>query len=127
MTVADADEAGWVDEAAGPVVRPYAVTHGRTEPTRGEFDFITQVTATRTVSDGDEGKQPEHAAILRLCQNPTSVAEIATHLDLPVGTVRVLLGDLLDRGLIRTRAPMPAGNLPNDHVFKAVLDGLRAL
>src|SRR6185369_5343548 len=85
----------WVDEAAGPVVRPYAVTHGRTEPTRGDFNLITQVTATRTLRDGDDGRQPEHAAILRLCQNPTSVAEIATHLDLPVGTVRVLLGDLL--------------------------------
>jgi hypothetical protein len=127
MTMTDPDETGWVDEAAGPVVRPYAVTHGRTQPARGEFDLITQVTAARTVGDGADGKQPEHAAILRLCQNPTSVAEIATRLDLPVGTVRVLLGDLLDRGLIRTRSPVPAGKLPNDHVFKAVLDGLRAL
>jgi hypothetical protein len=127
MTLPDPDETGWVDEAAGPVVRPYAVTHGRTQPARGEFDLITQVTAARTVRDADDGKQPEHAAILRLCQNPTSVAEIATQLDLPVGTVRVLLGDLLDRGLIRTRSPVPAANLPNDHVFKAVLDGLRAL
>jgi hypothetical protein len=127
MTLPDPDETGWVDEAAGPVVRPYAVTHGRTQPARGEFDLITQVTAARTVSDAGEGKLPEHAAILRLCQNPTSVAEIATQLDLPVGTVRVLLGDLLDRGLIRTRSPVPAANLPNDHVFKAVLDGLRAL
>ena len=134
MTVPDASQAGpdasvadWVDEAAGPVVRPYAVTHGRTQPTRGEFDLITQVTATRAVSEAESGKQPEHAAILRLCQNPTSVAEIATALDLPVGTVRVLLGDLLDRGLIRTRSPMPAVQLPDDHVYKAVLDGLRAL
>ena len=127
MTLPDPDETGWVDEAAGPVVRPYAVTHGRTQPARGEFDLITQVTSARTVGDGDDGKQPEHTAILRLCQNPTSVAEIATQLDLPVGTVRVLLGDLLDRGLIRTRSPVPAANLPNDHVFKAVLDGLRAL
>jgi hypothetical protein len=124
MTVADPDETGWVDEA---VVRPYAVTHGRTQPVRGGFDLITQVTATRTFGDAMGGKQPEHAAILRLCQNPTSVAEIATHVDLPVGTVRVLLGDLLDRGLIRTRSPVPAANLPNDQVFKAVLDGLRAL
>ncbi len=125
MTVAD--EAGWVDEAAGPVVRPYAVTHGRTAVARGDFDLITQVTATQTLGDADEGRQPEHTAILRLCQNPTSVAEIATQLDLPVGTVRVLLGDLLDRGLIRTRSPVPARNLPSDNVFKAVLDGLRAL
>jgi Protein of unknown function (DUF742) len=127
MMVPDPDETGWVDEAAGPVVRPYAVTHGRTQPARGEFDLITQVTAAQTVGDDESGRQPEHVAILRLCQNPTSVAEIATQLDLPVGTVRVLLGDLLDRGLVRTRAPVPAGNLPDDNVYKAVLDGLRAL
>jgi hypothetical protein len=62
-----------------------------------------------------------------LCQNPTSVAELATQLDLPVGTVRVLLGDLLDRGYIRTRSPVPGAQLPNERVFKAVLDGLRSL
>ena len=64
-------------------------------------------------------------AILRLCQQPVSVAELAAHLDLPAGTVRVLLGDLLDRGYIRTRSPAPAAQLPDERVFKAVLDGLR--
>ena len=65
--------------------------------------------------------------IIQLCQNPVSVAELATVLDLPVGTVRVLLGDLLDRGFIRTRSPVPAAQVPNERVFKAVLDGLRSL
>jgi uncharacterized protein DUF742 len=123
----DVDEEGWVDEAAGPVVRPYAVTHGRTRPARGDFDLLTQVTALHPPGESEDARQPEHAAILRLCQNPLSVAEVATQLDLPVGSVRVLLGDLLDRGLIRTRSPVPAAHPPTDHVFKAVLDGLRAL
>jgi hypothetical protein len=117
----------WVDEAAGPVVRHYAMTHGRTRPTRGEFDLITLVMATRSARRPEAGLQPEHNSILRLCQNPVSVAELATHLDLPVGTVRVLLGDLLDRGYIRTRSPVPANHQPTERVFKAVLDGLRSL
>jgi hypothetical protein len=117
----------WLDEAAGPVVRHYAMTSGRTRPTRGEFDLITLIMATRTASAVDGALQPELSSIIRMCQSPVSVAELATHLDLPAGTIRVLLGDLLDRGYIRTRSPVPAAQLPTERVFKAVLDGLRSL
>jgi hypothetical protein len=125
--VPDPPEDTWVDDDAGPVVRHYAMTHGRTRPTRGDFDLVTLVVATRTVSAADVGIQPELADIVRLCQDPLSVAELAARLDRPIGTVRVLLGDLLDRGLIRTRSSVPAAALPTERVFKAVLDGLRAL
>jgi hypothetical protein len=117
----------WVDDEAGPVVRHYAIAHGRTRPSRGTFDIVTVVVATRSGSAVDNGTQPEHAEIIRLCQDPVSVAELAARLDRPVGTVRVLLGDLLDRGLIRTRSSGPASALPTERVFKAVLDGLRAI
>jgi len=117
----------WLDEDAGPVVRHYAMTSGRTRPTRGDFDLITLIMATRTASVVDVAMQPELSSIIRLCQSPVSVAELATHLDLPAGTIRVLLGDLLDRGFIRTRSPVPAAQLPTERVFKAVLDGLRSL
>ena len=56
-----------------------------------------------------------------------SVAEVAAHLDLPVGTIRVLLGDLLARDLIRVREPLITSGLPDDSIFKAVINGLRAL
>ena len=127
MMVPEPPDAVWLDDEAGPVVRHYAMTLGRTRPTRGDFDLITLVMATRPVTSGDLGLQPEHDSILRHCQGPVSVAEIATRLDRPVGTIRVLLGDLLDRGFIRTRSPVPATQMPTERVFKAVLDGLRSL
>ncbi len=127
MTSPEHPESIWLDEEAGPVVRHYAMTSGRTKPRRGDFDLITLIMATRTTSPLDASLQPELSAIITLCQNPISVAELSTHLDLPAGTVRVLLGDLLDRGYIRTRSPSPAAQLPTERVFKAVLDGLRSL
>jgi Protein of unknown function (DUF742) len=127
MNVPELPDQVWVDEDAGPVVRHYAMTSGRTRPTRGEFDLITLIMATRPAGHIDTAIQPELASIIRLCQSPVSVAELATHLDLPAGTIRVLLGDLLDRGYIRTRSPVPAAQLPTERVFKAVLDGLRSL
>ena len=126
-TAAPPPDSLWLDSEAGPVVRPYAMTHGRTRPSRGEFDLITIVVASQRAMPADTGFGPEHRAIVRRCQRPLSVAEIASKLDLPVGTIRVLLGDLLDAQLIRVRPPGPATNIPTDDVFKAVLDGLRAL
>jgi hypothetical protein len=103
------------------------MTHGRTRPTTGEFDLISLVVATRPVATTDLGLGPEHVAIATICQRPLSVAEIASHVDLPVGIVRVLLGDLLEQGLILAREPQPATHMPSERVFKAVINGLRSL
>jgi len=123
----DAAENVWLDEAAGPVVRPYAMTRGRTRPTSGDFDLIALVIATQPLAAVHIGLEPEHAAIVRMAQSPISVAEISAHLDLPLGIVRVMLGDLLDRGLILAREPRPATQMPSQRVLKAVINGLRSL
>lgn len=117
----------WVDDHAGPVVRPYAVTRGRARPIRGKFDLISLVFATRATLSLEVGLGPEHLAIVSLCQRPLSVAEVAAHLDLPLGTIRVLLGDLLERELVEVREPQQGTVLPDDSVYEAVINGLRAL
>lgn len=117
----------WVDDHAGPVVRPYAVTRGRARPIRGKFDLISLVIATRVTLSLEVGLGPEHLAIVGLCQRPLSVAEVAAHLDLPLGTIRVLLGDLLERELVEVREPRQGTVLPDDSIYEAVINGLRAL
>ena len=117
----------WLDQEAGPVVRPYAMTRGRVRPTTGEFDLIALVVATQPEGTVHIGLGPEHAAIIRLCQRPLSVAEVSAYLDLPVGIVRVLLGDLLDRGLILARGPQTESTATSQRVLKAVINGLRCL
>ena len=117
----------WLDEAAGPVVRPYAMTRGRTRPTNGEFDLIALIMANQPVPPGGGGLGPEHMAIIGLCSRPQSVAEISAHLDLPVGIIRVLLGDLLDGGFILVREPRRVSAYPSEPVLKAVISGLRSL
>ncbi|GIG86035.1 DUF742 domain-containing protein [Plantactinospora endophytica] len=115
----------WYDQDAGPVVRPYAMTRGRTQPIRGQFDLISLVVTRWPVPPRAE-LTPEQSDILASCRRPLSVAEIAAALDLPVGTVRVLLGDLLDAGLIDTHEP-PVLDAPSEDLLEAVLAGLRAL
>ncbi|MBF9133383.1 DUF742 domain-containing protein [Plantactinospora sp. S1510] len=123
----ESDESRWIDDHAGPVVRPYAVTRGRARPVTGKFDLISLVSTTRAVSTRDAGLGPEHLAIVALCDRTLSVAEVAAHLDLPLGTVRVLLGDLLERRLVRVIEPRPAPVLTDDGIFEQVINGLRAL
>jgi uncharacterized protein DUF742 len=120
---------GWYDEAAGPLVRPYAITSGRTPSAsaRAQLDLSTQVMTLRAATD-QTGPTPEHMAIRQLCQRPLSVAELAAHLDLPLGVVRVLCGDLIERGVVITRSPTaPQAKAPDRELLQAVLDGLSKL
>jgi hypothetical protein len=117
----------FLDEHAGPMVRPYVMTSGRIEPTRGRFDLITLVVAAGPEPEGAIGLGPEHVSIIRLCQTVMSVAEITGHLDLPVATVRVMLGDLLDKGFVSMQEPEPEADMHDIRLYKAVIDGLRAL
>jgi hypothetical protein len=117
----------WLDNDAGPVVRPYAMTQGRVAPSGGEFDLVAFVVATVPALAPETHLQPEHHAIVAAAWEPISVVELASTLDLSIGVVRVLLGDLRSAGLISMYEP-PAATQPHDvDVLKAVVNGLRAL
>src|SRR5271168_455857 len=91
----------WIDEEAGTVARPYMVTGGRTRPVGDRnFDLIDIVVATGSEPRRAFSPGPEHLRILDLCHHPTAVAELAAWIGLPIGVVRVLLGDLLQEDLI---------------------------
>jgi hypothetical protein len=117
----------WLDQDAGPVVRPYAMTQGRVAPADGEFDLVAFVVASTPGLRSTAHLLPEHHAIIAASWVPVSVVELASKLDLAIGVVRVLLGDLRSAGLVSLYEP-PAASQPHDvDVLKAVVHGLRAL
>ncbi|MBH1935307.1 DUF742 domain-containing protein [Streptomyces sp. AV19] len=111
---------------AGPV-RPYVITGGRTAPSRDSLALETLVMATGGSTFPPPDLTPEAAEILGLCVQLLSVAEVAAHLRQPVAVVKVLLGDLLDAGLVLTRPPVTAADRHDPSLLKEVLDGLRQL
>lgn len=113
-------------QESGPLVRPYAMTHGRTKPASEHLDLIALVVASEVPAAAMD-LEPEHQRVLRLARHPISVAEIAAHADLPIGVVRILLDDLSASGAVQVRAPMSVARLPNKRVLRAVINGLRAL
>lgn len=117
----------WYEEDAGPMVRLYAVTRGRSVAKRPELSVITLVV------DVQRGMvlrrpEPEYAAIVRLCRTPLSVAEISAHMNLPLTVAKVLIGDLIDDGrLLFRQPPNPTGGNSDMGLLHAVLDGIRGL
>ena len=116
----------WLDADAGPVVRPYAVTRGRTRPTGVTAGLIDVVASAGRHSAGARGLAPEHRLLLDLCATPIALADLASDADLPLGVVRVLIGDLQEQGLV-TIAASPVGSSQDEKVLRSVLDGLRTL
>jgi hypothetical protein len=118
----------WLDRDAGPIVRPYALTGGRTRPSGQTFDLMTMVTAVPGAEDEDDSYdlEPEHLALLRRCRHPTPVADLAADLELPLGVVRILLSDVRERRLITVQHPMPK-RLTDPQLLREVADGLRRL
>jgi Protein of unknown function (DUF742) len=117
----------WLDEDAGPVVRPYALIRGRTRPAGESLDVIAMVITVRGAWPDPVDLEPEHYAVLRLCALPTSVADLAADLDLPLGVVQILLSDLRERSLVTIHHPVPPARLPDPQILKEVVDGLRRL
>ncbi|WP_233510526.1 DUF742 domain-containing protein [Actinomadura craniellae] len=108
-------------------MRPFALVGGRTAIARDDLDLIAVVETSASLPEETSPLAPEHETILQVCRTPLSVAEVASELDLALGVVRVMLGDLLDAGFIEVRRPAPVAQFPNERVLKDVIDGLRAL
>ncbi|HEY0935638.1 MAG TPA: DUF742 domain-containing protein [Trebonia sp.] len=118
----------WLDAEAGPVVRPYALTRGRTRHSGAAFDLVATVTATRAPIRNPDGLGPEHFSVLQLAQVPATVVDIASDIDLPLGVVRILLADLRELGLVIIQEPVPVRAQHIDrNTLREVLHGLRGL
>lgn len=118
----------WLDAEAGPVVRPYALTRGRTRYSGEAFDLVATVTATRVQVAYPNVLAPEHVSVLQLVRTPTTVVDIASDIDLPLGVVRILLADLRELGLVAIRAPASTKAQQVDrNTLREVLHGLRGL
>ena len=70
---------------------------------------------------------PEYKAIIDLCRNWRSVAEVSALLRLPLGVTRVLIADMAHEGLLRLhQSPFTEGQ-PDLQLLERVLSGLRKL
>ncbi|GGU43648.1 DUF742 domain-containing protein [Streptomyces lavendofoliae] len=114
--------------AHNPLVRPYAMTGGRTRP---RYQLAIEALVSTTADPARlQGQLPEHQRICRLCFEIKSVAEISALLSIPLGVARILVADLAEAGLVAIHQPggdESAGGQPDVTLLERVLSGLRKL
>jgi hypothetical protein len=115
----------WFDDEAGPVVRLYALTRGRTRSASYELDLITLVMAGPRRDT--ERLAPEYQRVLSVCTSPQSVAEVSAKVDLPLGVVKVLIGDLIEQNYLVFRSSWAPTDVPSLDMLQKVLDGIHKL
>jgi hypothetical protein len=120
------------DEPSGALVRPYAVTRGRTRPKLDiAIEALIETTVRgRTAGGRGSAQGQEQQYIATLCDGRLqSLAEIAARMQLPLGVARVLIADMAADGLVAVYAPTSFDD--NDAVgtelLERVLSGLRRL
>ncbi|MFB8114424.1 DUF742 domain-containing protein [Streptomyces sp. NPDC055962] len=114
--------------AHNPLVRPYAMTGGRTRP---RYQLAIEALVSTTADPARlQGQLPEHQRICRLCIEIKSVAEVSALLSIPLGVARILVADLAEAGLVAIHQPggdEAAGGQPDVTLLERVLSGLRKL
>jgi Protein of unknown function (DUF742) len=114
------------DGQKSALVRPYAVTGGRTQP-RYQLQIEAMVAASHYGARDLSVLAPECQAILGFCRDWRSVAEISAVLRLPLGVARVLVADMAVEGLVRVHQIDHAHGRPDLNLLERVLSGLRKL
>ena len=108
-------------------VRSYVLTGGRTR-SGADLPLETMVRVTTLGTSAAPRLALERKKIVTLAAEPLSIAEISAHLSIPLGVARVLVGDMVEEGLLDShRLAVKQGERPDVALLERVLDGLQAL
>jgi hypothetical protein len=104
-------------------LRPFVMTEGRVDGPDPDIQLETQV----TVHPGAAPTRlpPEKRAIVTLCVEPLSVAEISARLRLHLGVTRILVGDLRAAGQLEVH--VLGNDFPDPETIMRVIRGLRSI
>ncbi|WP_410659147.1 DUF742 domain-containing protein [Amycolatopsis sp. lyj-112] len=106
-------------------IRPYALTGGRTKSSHLLL-VETLISVPRYDPALSEALMPESRSLYERARDRSSIAELSVGLDLPLGVVRVLIGDLATQGAVFVHPTAHAYN-HDTNVLERILDGLKRL
>ena len=104
-------------------LRPFVITSGRTDGADPDIGMETQVTVNHAAMP--MRLSPEMRAIVALCGDPLSVAEISARLRLHLGVTRILVGDLRAAGQLDVH--VLDNETPDPETIMRVIRGLRSI
>ena len=113
------------EEPAARIVRPYTITAGRT---RSAVDLPMEATLRlQPAAHEQEWGSDLQGRIIEVCDHK-SVAEVSAAVSMPIGVVRVLLGDLVEQGYVGVQATLNDSSSHDERLdlIERTLRGLRA-
>jgi hypothetical protein len=120
------------DEPTGALVRPYAVTGGRTRPKVDiAIEALVETTQKGRAANREglaQGREQQY--IVTLCDGRLqSLAEISARMQLPLGVARVLVADMAAEGMVAVYEPtaIDGNDAVGTELLERVLSGLRKL
>ena len=120
-------DSDWDDDGSQVArIRPYILTGGRTRP-----KVELPMEATLLLEHGARNRSWPSAAMAQITEvcDRRSVAEVSALTKMPLGVVRVLLGDLVENGFVTVQATINAHSSRDERrdLIERTLRGLRAI
>jgi len=110
----DASGSDTSGDDTGRLLRPYAITGGRTDaPKSLRLESLVRRTDQ---AEGVSAQRWEAARIVAMADRPIAVIEVAARVGLPIGVAKVVIADLIAEGVLTT------GPLPTETAFSSVLE-----
>lgn len=112
------------DEGYRPrLIRSYTLTAGRTA---AKIELAMEATLRLQAGAEAPALSPSAAQVLEVCDR-RSVAEVSALTKMPIGVTRVLLGDLIEQGLVRIQATINDSTSTDERLelIERTLRGLR--
>jgi hypothetical protein len=104
-------------------LRPFVITSGRVDGLDPNIGLETQVSSHPGALSAR--LSPEQRAIVHLCAEPLSVAEISARLRMHLGVTRILVGDLSAAGHLDVH--VLENDFPDPETIMRVIRGLRSI
>ncbi|WP_089251930.1 DUF742 domain-containing protein [Rhodococcoides kyotonense] len=124
----DTDDGDYESGPAPSLVRPYTLTAGRTT----SEVYLPLEAPVHVVAGAFQNTWPAsdvRTRIVLLCADGPSVAEISARLTIPLGVARVLVGDLVETGILHVSKTLGDDATADERreLIGRTLRGLRAL
>jgi len=123
MSRADDDLDGDEPDETGRLIRPYAITGGRTGA-ESDISLETLIQATPRADELAGGYRWEAVDLIELVRSPMALIEVAARLGVPIGVAKVLVTDLVADGAVRLQVRQEKNYAS---LLERVLDGVRNL
>lgn len=113
---------GIIMEDDEPHTRPFIVASGKTKP-MAEVSIETLVQSNKA----DHGARFEKGKVLDRATDAISVAELSAHLSMPIGTTMVVVGELIDEGLLTAHETADQSDISDLNIMTRIIQRVREL